>query len=87
MVDLPTTTLPDIRDQESSSRLAAANSASSVVDDDSASTASMQSSVPEVVPFDSPQVGRVASSRLRGHLCAAGCGHFCWAASGEVDDF
>lgn len=26
------------------------------------------------------------SENLMGHACAAGCGHYCWAATGSRDD-
>lgn len=83
MVDMPPRpTADDIGGQELSKLCL---SASSVIDDDSASTVSIQSSGIEVPPFDSPDVGRMI--KLKGHPCAAGCGHFCWAANGENDDF
>jgi len=63
---------------------------SGFLDDDSASTVSVQSSSGAVagtllMPVESPEVGRI-TSKLKGHPCASGCGHFCWAASGGVSD-
>lgn len=85
MVDLPTHYPPpadDFRDQELPGP---ALSASSEADEDSESTVSMESSTVDVPPLDSPKVRRI--TKLRGHPCAAGCGHFCWAASRRVDEF
>ena len=85
MVDLPTPSPPpkdDFRDQEFPRP---ALSASSIADDDSESTVSIESSTVEIPPFDSPKVSRM--TRLRGHPCAAGCGHFCWATSRRIDEF
>jgi len=39
----------------------------------------------EVPAMESPR-GVQIRNKLRGHLCAAGCGHFCWAASIDIDD-
>ena len=86
MVDLPTTSPPPVDDdRDLSTRLT--QSASGIFDDDWASTVSMPSSGIDVSPsdHDSPEVSRM--TKLKGHPCAAGCGHFCWAASGEMDDF
>jgi len=80
MVDLPTTFLPPAEDKE----LPRPPRSAPIFDDDSASTVSLQNIATEVSPFDIPEVGRM--TKLKGHPCAAGCGHFCWAASGETDD-
>ena len=56
-----------------------------VADDDSASTVSGPSTTFEVPAMESPREIQIRN-KLRGHLCAAGCGHFCWAASIDIDD-
>ena len=56
-----------------------------VADDDSASTVSGPSTTFEVPAMESPREVQIRN-KLRGHLCAAGCGHFCWAASIDIDD-
>ncbi|KII91642.1 hypothetical protein PLICRDRAFT_515536 [Plicaturopsis crispa FD-325 SS-3] len=35
--------------------------------------------------YDGGAVGVSGHKRLLGHLCAAGCGHFCWAANANAD--
>jgi len=77
MVDLPTVSLPPPAEEE----LPRPPLSAPIFDGDSASTISIAT---EVSPFDIPEVGRM--TKLKGHPCAAGCGHFCWAASGEMDD-
>lgn len=27
-----------------------------------------------------------SANRMSGHPCAAGCGHFCWVATGQADE-
>ena len=53
---------------------------------DSSSTISLQNNLVDSVLTESPpqqQQSYNKSTNLAGHPCAAGCGHFCWAASGE----
>ena len=40
----------------------------------------------DVTDFGSDATGTGAiaqANKISGHLCAAGCGHFCWAATGN----
>ncbi len=76
MFDLPTT-LPSPRNVRG--RQLPKRPPPSVVEDDSASTISHSSAVEAPVMQNLEEPSRTA--KLRGHPCAAGCGHFCWAVS------
>lgn len=74
MFDLPTTFLfPSPRNVRGRQRRPP-----SVAEDDSTSTISQSSNAVEAPVVQEPS----RTAKLRGHPCAAGCGHFCWAVSG-----
>lgn len=84
MVDLPTTFLPPSTDSRGRSSI---RPAPSIPEDDSSSMLSMQSSLADTQSHvtESP-VNVNRPGRLAGHPCAAGCGHFCWAANQDTDE-
>ncbi|KAH9481800.1 GATOR complex protein WDR24 [Psilocybe cubensis] len=75
MVDLPSSFVPA---SDSSRGRASVRIASTSVEDDAGSTADT-SGIP------SPEQPHHPKS-LAGHPCAAGCGHFCWAANKEWEE-
>ncbi|KAF9532667.1 hypothetical protein CPB83DRAFT_867467 [Crepidotus variabilis] len=84
MLDIPASFLPSANDLRGRQSARPPQSASTFFDDDATSTTSMQSSLLETSTQSPPQQNRVV--KLKGHPCAAGCGHFCWAAGGFVDE-
>lgn len=85
MMDMPASLLSpsnDLRGRQSTRP--PPYSTSSIIDDDTASMASMQSNSLDALPQSLQRETRPA--KLQGHPCAAGCGHFCWAASGVVEE-
>ncbi|KAK0480270.1 hypothetical protein IW261DRAFT_1551305 [Armillaria novae-zelandiae] len=65
-------------------RSVARSSTGTVVDDDSSSTISAVSTVDaQASETTNTLMGKM--SHFIGHPCAAGCGHFCWAANGSND--
>ncbi|TFK37938.1 hypothetical protein BDQ12DRAFT_713152 [Crucibulum laeve] len=56
-----------------------------VVDDDASSVISERVDGRGNSNEQSP-IERSVGDRLTGHPCAAGCGHFCWAANGNVEE-
>lgn len=84
MSDLPNTLLSssiNVRGYQSPKQ--PPSSTLNTVEDDSSSTVSHSSAV-EVPVMNLEEPDQLA--KLRGHPCAAGCGHFCWAASGDFVD-
>lgn len=80
MIVLPNALIPLTNDTRGCT-LARDNSLGSVTDDDDSSVISMHSnsdSLQEGSPACGPE-----SAGLAGHPCAAGCGHYCWAANGN----
>ncbi|KAF8813412.1 hypothetical protein BYT27DRAFT_7158298 [Phlegmacium glaucopus] len=73
MVDLPSSFLPQLID---------------VNEDDSSSSSTISSQSTPVDPSitESPLQQSHISTKLAGHLCAAGCGHFCWAANRDSEE-
>ncbi|KAF8150924.1 hypothetical protein B0H34DRAFT_156740 [Crassisporium funariophilum] len=82
MVDLPTSLLPPLLDIRCRASM---RNSTSVLEDDSSSTISMQSTTVDASVTDSP-VQSLRLTKLAGHPCAAGCGHFCWAANRDSQD-
>ena len=83
MVDLPSSSpqLTDSRDHPST-RYQQNN------EDDSISMTSSQSNLIDSFVSESPLQTHQdrKSAKLAGHPCAAGCGHFCWAANRDSED-
>ncbi|KAF8960014.1 hypothetical protein BDZ97DRAFT_1922438 [Flammula alnicola] len=99
MVDLPTSFLPNdsrgrtsIRkppasvEDDSSSTISSHSSVAdtSVSQNDASSTTSIPSGMPDTSAAQSPV--HASSRTLVGHPCAAGCGHYCWAANMDAED-
>ena len=85
MVDLPSSLpqLADPRDHHPSTRNQQNN------EDDSISMSSSQSNAMDASVSESPPLQthrNHKSAKLTGHPCAAGCGHFCWAANRDSED-
>jgi len=83
MVDLPSSFLPPLTDSKdwTSTRNQLNN------EDDSSSTISSQSNPIDLSSVtESPLQPSHKSAKLAGHPCAAGCGHFCWAANRDSED-
>lgn len=82
MVDLPSSFLSQPTD--SRDRPSTRNQLN--YEDDCSSTISSQSNTADPSVTESPPQVRKSSAKLAGHPCAAGCGHFCWAASRDSED-
>ena len=54
-------------------------------EDDASSTISSQSNLVDSFVAESPPQSH-KSANLAGHPCAAGCGHFCWAANRDSEE-
>ena len=86
MVDLPSSLpQPLTRHQQQQQQQQQQNNNN---EDDSSSTTSSQSNPVDQLSFvtESPPQQYHKSPKLAGHPCAAGCGHFCWAANRDLDD-
>ncbi|KAK0469994.1 uncharacterized protein EV420DRAFT_1662756, partial [Desarmillaria tabescens] len=85
MVHLPKSFVPTAAATEDRrGRSVARSSTGTVIDDDSSSTISAVSTVEaQASETTNTLMGRM--SNFIGHPCAAGCGHFCWAANGSND--
>ncbi|KAK0449993.1 hypothetical protein EV421DRAFT_1704652 [Armillaria borealis] len=85
MVHLPKSFIPAaVAAEDRRGRSAARSSTGTVVDDDSSSTISAVSTVDaQASETTNTLMGKM--SNFIGHPCAAGCGHFCWAANGSND--
>ncbi|KAG7450975.1 WD40 repeat-like protein [Guyanagaster necrorhizus] len=85
MVHLPKSFLPaTAATEDHRGRSVARSSTETVVDDDSSSTTSAVSTV-DVQTSETTNTVMDKMSDFIGHPCAAGCGHFCWAANGSND--
>ncbi|KAK0193592.1 hypothetical protein F5146DRAFT_1101535 [Armillaria mellea] len=85
MVHLPKSfILAAVATEDRRGRSVARSSTGTVVDDDSSSTISAVSTVDaQASETTNTLMGKM--SNFIGHPCAAGCGHFCWAANGSND--
>ncbi len=85
MVHLPKSFIPAaVATEDRRGRSVARSSTGTVVDDDSSSTISAVSTVDaQASETTNTLMGKM--SNFIGHPCAAGCGHFCWAANGSND--
>ncbi|KDR78745.1 hypothetical protein GALMADRAFT_244288 [Galerina marginata CBS 339.88] len=82
MVDLPSSFLPP--NSHFRGRTSLRNPPSNL-EDDAGSSLSLQSSLMDFPAAQSP-VPTLRSATLAGHPCAAGCGHFCWAANRDSEE-
>ena len=84
MVDLPSSLPQPLTRHQQQQQLNNNN------EDDSSSTTSSSQSNPvdqsSFVTESPPQQYHKSPKKLAGHPCAAGCGHFCWAANRDLDD-
>ncbi|TFK20632.1 WD40 repeat-like protein [Coprinopsis marcescibilis] len=86
MVDLPASFLPQNEDRGRS----LARQMTHLSEDDHVSVSSTRGSIADTTASVNQSPSRtdpsVIGPKLVGHPCAAGCGHYCWAANGVLDD-
>jgi hypothetical protein len=96
MIDLPSLFLPNARGRPSNR-----NPPSIPTDDDTMSMSSVAASVSDALSSQNDAASEISlptstlatqslvqvnAMKLAGHPCAAGCGHYCWAANIYSDD-
>ena len=88
LVDLPGSSIPTTTTINSDAPAMLQRSGSGSTDEDAGSTTSTFNSLFEPSVESSPlrMSQRTFQSRLAGRLCAAGCGHFCWATNAISDE-